>query len=133
MLPAMARQRLRPLKNTALHDAITAARWTFADTAKAVNAVGAEHNIPMTYGPAAVAHWLAGVTPRLETIPIAVEAFARALDRPDLQAADLGWRDRGLAGAHVHVLARDLLVCSAVAAAVLRHRQHCRTCRSLWA
>ena len=131
MLPAMARQRLRPLQNTALHEAITAARWTFADTAKAVNTVGAEHNIPMTYGPTAVAHWLAGVTPRPETIPIAVEAFARALDRPGLQAADLGWGDRGSAGAHVHVLARELLVCSTVAAAVLHHKQHCGRCGTL--
>ncbi|GAA4490513.1 hypothetical protein GCM10023191_022790 [Actinoallomurus oryzae] len=37
MLPAMARQRLRPLKNTALHEAITTAGWTLAGTAKAVN------------------------------------------------------------------------------------------------
>jgi hypothetical protein len=90
----MARQRLRPLQNTALQDAITTAGWTLAATAEAVNAVGAENNIPMTYSAGAVAHWLTGVTPRAETIPIVVEAFARALPNPGLSAADLGWHTR---------------------------------------
>jgi hypothetical protein len=87
----MARQRQRPLRNTALHEAITTIGWTLAATAQAVNTVGAENNTPLTYGPTSVAHWLAGVTPRAEAIPIAVEAFARGLGQPHLTAADLGW------------------------------------------
>lgn len=94
MLASMARQRRRPLENTALRDAIRAAGWTLAASAEAVNAVGAENNVPLTYGPTSVAHWLTGATPRPEAVPVAVEAFARALCRPGLQAADLGWHAR---------------------------------------
>lgn len=93
----MARQRLRPLANTALHEAIVASGWTLAATAQAVNAIGAENNIPLTYSAASVAHWLTGVKPRAETIPVAVEAFARALGRPDLTARDLGWHAQPIA------------------------------------
>ena len=124
----MARQRLRPLKNTALHEAITTAGWSYADTAKAVNRVGAENNILMTYGAGSVAHWLAGVTPRPETIPIAVQAFARTLNRPELQASDLGWHDQKASDGQVCSLAPDLLVCSAIAATVMEHKRHCVTC-----
>jgi tetratricopeptide (TPR) repeat protein len=95
----MARQRCRPLQNTALQKAITAAGWTLAATADAVNVVGNENNIPLTYSASSVAHWLAGVTPRPGTVPVAVEAFARALDHPSLSAADLGWHSRSVTGA----------------------------------
>lgn len=130
MLPGMARQRLRPLKNTALHEAITTAGWSYADTAKAINLAGAENNILLTYRAASVAHWLAGVTPRPETIPIAVEAFARALGRSGLQAADLGWQGRRPGGVEVRPLTPDLLVCSTVAETVMRHARECETCRA---
>lgn len=128
----MARQRLRPLKNTALHEAIRTVRWTLAATAKAINTVGAEHDIPLTYSAGSVSHWLAGVTPRAESIPIAVKTFARALGRPGLRAADLGWDDRGLgSGAKMQALAPDLLVCSTVAATVMEHKQQCVTCGAI--
>jgi hypothetical protein len=87
----MARTRLRHVINTALQETIKEAGWTLAAVAKAIDAVGAENGFTLTYGAAAVAHWLIGVTPRAETVPIAVEAFARRLGRPDLTAADLGW------------------------------------------
>jgi len=87
----MARTRLRHVINTALQETIKEAGWTLAAVAKAIDAVGAENGLTLTYGAAAVAHWLTGVTPRAETVPIAVEAFARRLGRPDLTAADLGW------------------------------------------
>lgn len=89
----MARQRLRPLRNTALQQAITRSGWTLAATAEAVNMVGAENGIRLTYSAASIAHWLAGAIPRPETIPVAMEAFARGLDR-NASAADLGWGDR---------------------------------------
>ncbi len=87
----MARKRLRPVINTALQETIREAGWTLAAVAKAIDAVGAENGLTLTYGAAAIAHWLTGVIPRAETVPIAVEAFARRLDLPDLTAADLGW------------------------------------------
>lgn len=87
----MARQRSRPIQNPALRAAIDLAGWTLAAAAEAINAVGAENDIPLTYGAGAIAHWIAGVVPRDETIPITVEAFARALGRPELTAEDLGW------------------------------------------
>lgn len=87
----MARQRTRPIVNTALETVLSQAGWTLAAAAAAINAVGAENGLPLTYGAGSVAHWLAGVTPRSETVPIAVEAAARASGRPDLQASDLGW------------------------------------------
>ncbi|GAA4490509.1 hypothetical protein GCM10023191_022780 [Actinoallomurus oryzae] len=77
----------------------------------------------MTYGAASVAHWLAGVMPRPETIPIAAEAFARALNQPGLRAANLGWGVRG----QVRPLASDLLVCDVVVAAVMEHGRGCVT------
>lgn len=87
----MARKRLRPVINTTLGEAIREVGWTLAEVAKAIDAVGAENGITLTYGAAAVAHWLAGVTPRAETVPVAVEAFTRRSGRSDLTSADLGW------------------------------------------
>ncbi len=87
----MARTRLPPVINTALQETIREAKWTLAAVAKEIDAVGAETGLTLTYGAAAVAHWLPGATPRAETVPIAVEAFARRLSLPDLTAADLGW------------------------------------------
>ncbi|MGH3915276.1 MAG: hypothetical protein ACRDTC_17995 [Pseudonocardiaceae bacterium] len=87
----MARKRLRPVVNTALECKISAAGWTLAAVAEAIDAVGAENNLTLTYGAAAVAHWLNGVAPRVDTRPIAVEAFARRLGLPELTATDLGW------------------------------------------
>jgi hypothetical protein len=85
------RQRLRPVTNPRLHEAIGRVGWSLADTAAAINQVGLENGLGLTYGAGSVAHWLTGTMPRAEVIPIVVEAFTRGLGIPTLTASDLGW------------------------------------------
>lgn len=85
------RQRTRPVLNPRLQDALAQTRWSLSQAAAAINRVGAENNITLTYGAASLAHWLTGTIPRAEAIPIVVETFARALSAPQMTAVDLGW------------------------------------------
>lgn len=76
--------------NIALRAAIEEAGWTLAQTASAVNAVGAENGLKLYYDRTAVSHWLAGTVPRKDALWCAVEAFARRLGRP-MNPQSLGW------------------------------------------
>ncbi|MFC4897895.1 hypothetical protein ACFQVD_26305 [Streptosporangium amethystogenes subsp. fukuiense] len=87
----MAPKRAHPIANTALAAAIDQAGWTHAATAQHINAVAAENGARLYYDRSTVGHWLTGTVPRPEGISAAVEAFRRALRRPDLTTADLGW------------------------------------------
>ncbi|MFI6595019.1 hypothetical protein ACIBHX_02155 [Nonomuraea sp. NPDC050536] len=87
----MAPQRTRPVANRALAALIEQAGWTHAAAAEHVNAVASEYGDPLYYDRSAIGHWLTGTIPRPEAAAAAVEAFRRALHRPDLTLADLGW------------------------------------------
>jgi tetratricopeptide (TPR) repeat protein len=89
--------------NLRLRDALIEARWTGQQLAMAVNRAGNEIGIVLSYDRTAVAHWLAGVHPRLPVPGLLAEVFSRRLGRPVAQA-DLGlapapsWMPAGAAG-----------------------------------
>lgn len=87
----MAPQRTHPVANQALAALMVQAGWTHSTAADRINAVAAENGDPLYYDRSAIGHWLTGTIPRPEAVAAAVEAFRRALHRPDLAPADLGW------------------------------------------
>lgn len=65
--------------NGRLRDALTETGWTEQQLADAVNAVGAESGIALSYDRTAVAHWLAGTRPRPPAPELIAEAISRRL------------------------------------------------------
>lgn len=87
----MSRPRTTPIRNTALATCINTTGRTYQSIAEAINRIGAENGVVVHCTGASLAKWLNGVVPQPVTVPVAVEAFRRLLDRPDLAPADLGW------------------------------------------
>jgi hypothetical protein len=77
--------------NSALAALMAEAGWTNGQFASAVNRVGAEAGLRLTYDDSAVCHWLAGTLPRHRVRPVVCEALSRRLGRPvTLAAVGLG-------------------------------------------
>ncbi|MGH3885354.1 MAG: hypothetical protein ACRDSZ_02095 [Pseudonocardiaceae bacterium] len=77
--------------NTALAALIGEAQWTNGQFARAVNRVGAEAGLQLSYDDSAVCHWLAGTLPRDRVRPVVCEVLSRRLGRPvTLASAGLG-------------------------------------------
>ncbi|MFJ9694742.1 hypothetical protein [Kitasatospora sp. NPDC101183] len=68
--------------NSELASLMHQARWGNDQVARAVNRVGAEAGLRLTYDKSAVSHWLSGTRPRTEVREVVREAFARRLGRP---------------------------------------------------
>jgi tetratricopeptide (TPR) repeat protein len=86
--------------NLRLRDALIEAQWTGPQLAKAVNRAGAESGIALSYDRTAVAHWLAGVQPRLPVPGLLAEVFSRRLGRP-VAPANLGLTPAPAGGSRV--------------------------------
>ncbi|WP_327676737.1 hypothetical protein [Kitasatospora sp. NBC_00458] len=76
----MARRPRTP--NTGLAALLLQARWGNDQLARAVNRVGDEQGLGLTYDKSSVSHWLSGARPRAEVREVVREAFARRLGRP---------------------------------------------------
>jgi len=87
----MSRPRSTPIRNQHLADHIRSTGLTYDSIAAAINRIGEEEGTRLRCSAASLAKWLNGVTPHAATIRAGVEAFSRILQRPDLQATDLGW------------------------------------------
>ncbi|MGH3907575.1 MAG: hypothetical protein ACRDTE_25870 [Pseudonocardiaceae bacterium] len=61
---------------------IAQAQWTNGQFARAVNRVGAEAGLQLSYDDSAVCHWLAGTLPRDRVRPVVCEVLSRRLGRP---------------------------------------------------
>ncbi|MGH4016918.1 MAG: hypothetical protein ACRDSL_23910 [Pseudonocardiaceae bacterium] len=75
--------------NTALAALIAEARWSNGNLARAVNRLGEEAGLQLSYDDSAVCHWLSGTLPRPPIRPLVCEALARRLHRP-ITPADAG-------------------------------------------
>lgn len=89
----MARKRKHPITNSALAVLLEQTGWSMSTAAEKINQMAGDNGRQLRYRAPSVNHWLTGVQPSPEALPIIVETFARALDRPDLTAEDLGWPD----------------------------------------
>jgi hypothetical protein len=69
------------MSNPLLRELLAEARWTGQALAKAVNALGTETGVRLSYDRTGVAHWLAGSRPRPPVPELIAEAFARRLGR----------------------------------------------------
>ncbi|MGH3754720.1 MAG: hypothetical protein ACRDRP_18890 [Pseudonocardiaceae bacterium] len=87
----MPRPRTSPIRNAMLAARIAELGGGYASIAAAINRVGREGGAAVRCTASSLAKWINGVVPARGTLPFAVEAFARLLDRPTLSAADLGW------------------------------------------
>ncbi|MGH3833945.1 MAG: tetratricopeptide repeat protein [Pseudonocardiaceae bacterium] len=77
--------------NTILAALIAESRWTNGQFASAVNRVGVEAGLGLSYDDSAVCHWLAGTLPRDRVRPVVCEVLSRRLGRPvTLASAGLG-------------------------------------------
>ncbi|MER5889151.1 hypothetical protein ABT160_35450 [Streptomyces sp. NPDC001941] len=65
------------------------ARWSNADLARAVNALGRTQHLEVRYTRSSVAHWLAGTRPRPPAPGLLLQVLGARLGRP-LSAADIG-------------------------------------------
>ncbi|MFD9427032.1 MULTISPECIES: hypothetical protein [unclassified Streptomyces] len=68
--------------NPRLRALLDEASWTGQRLAEAVNAVGRERGMALTYGRATVSRWLAGTRPPPQISTLAAEALARRIGRP---------------------------------------------------
>ncbi|NEC85645.1 tol-pal system YbgF family protein [Streptomyces sp. SID12501] len=75
----MARKRT---PNRALDNLLDQARWTRTQLAQQVNRLGPQAGLDLTYDRTAVAHWIAGVQPKLQVRALIVEALSARLGRP---------------------------------------------------
>jgi hypothetical protein len=79
------------ISNNALAALIAEARWTNGQLASAVNRVGADAGLQLSYDDSAVCHWLTGTIPRTRVRPLVCEALSRRLGRPvTIASAGLG-------------------------------------------
>lgn len=67
--------------NEALRALLGEAGWTHEKLARAINGIARENDVDLRYDRTAVAHWLAGVSPRPLTRGYILEAFRRQLRR----------------------------------------------------
>ena len=75
--------------NARLRALLHEAEWSGTALAQAVNALGAENGLRLSYSRSSVAQWLAGTSPRRVVAPLIVEALGRRLSRP-VTAFDAG-------------------------------------------
>ncbi|MCF6472143.1 tetratricopeptide repeat protein [Nonomuraea sp. MG754425] len=80
--------------NERLHALMREAGWNGQSLAEAVNAVGREANLPLTYTRSSVAQWLAGMTPRRPVPHVVAEAQSRRVGRL-VTPAEAGFDDGG--------------------------------------
>ncbi|KUM93150.1 hypothetical protein AQI88_28280 [Streptomyces cellostaticus] len=77
--------------NEGLARLLDEADWTYRQLSAAVNRIGAERGLLLTYDESSVKHWLNGAMPRRNVRPVIVEALARRIGRPiTLEEAGLG-------------------------------------------
>lgn len=62
--------------------------WSMSTAARRITRTAQENGRCLRYSAPSVNHWLTGVRPSPQAVPITVETFARALDRPDLTAEE---------------------------------------------
>jgi len=72
----------RKVQNDHLQALIKEAAWNGQNLAEAVNAVGREANLPLSYSRSSVGQWIAGMTPRRPVPHIVTEALSRRLSHP---------------------------------------------------
>ncbi len=87
----MARPRKHPVTNNALAVLLRETGWSMCTAAKMINETAERNGRRLRYRAPSVNHWLTGMRPSPEAIPVIVETFADALNRPDLTAEDMGW------------------------------------------
>ncbi|GLZ16461.1 hypothetical protein Acsp04_66960 [Actinomadura sp. NBRC 104425] len=75
------------IPNTALAALVNEARWNNGQLARAVNRIGDEAGMRLSYDDSAVCHWLSGTLPRPRVRPLVCEALTRRLGRPITLAA----------------------------------------------
>jgi hypothetical protein len=80
--------------NGRLRALLVEARWTHAELARAVNAIGGEIGLPLSYDRTSIAHWLSGTRPRPPVPQLLAEAFSRRLGR-SVTAAAAGFPEDG--------------------------------------
>jgi len=68
--------------NRGLAALMAEARWGNGQLARAVNRVGQESGLALSYDESAVSHWLGGTVPRRQVRPVVLEALSRRLGRP---------------------------------------------------
>ncbi|MFJ8434933.1 hypothetical protein ACIQ9P_26895 [Kitasatospora sp. NPDC094019] len=78
--------------NHQLRELLAEARWNGEQMADAVNRVGSESGLNLSYGRASVHQWLTGTLPRRTTAHLACAALGRRLRRP-VTLADAGFDD----------------------------------------
>lgn len=68
-------------RNLHLGALLTEAAWTSASLARAVNALGAQQGLSLTYDRTSVAHWLSGARPRRPVPDLVADALTGRLGR----------------------------------------------------
>ncbi|MFF3173996.1 hypothetical protein ACFVQ0_15345 [Streptomyces sp. NPDC057900] len=71
-------------RNAGLKDLLGQAQWSETQLAQAVNRLGTEAGMRLTYSQSTVAHWIRGTQPTERVRPLIIEAFERKLGRPVL-------------------------------------------------
>lgn len=69
-------------RNAGLKDLLGQAQWSETQLAQAVNRLGTEAGMRLTYSQSTVAHWIRGAQPAERVRPLIIEAFERKLGRP---------------------------------------------------
>lgn len=84
----MACQREHPVTNNVRAVLLEQTGWSMSTAARRITRTAQENGRCLRYSAPSVNHWLTGVRPSPQAVPITVETFARALDRPDLTAEE---------------------------------------------
>lgn len=69
-------------RNTELKNLLGQAQWSETQLAQAVNRLGTEASMRLTYSQSTVAQWIRGSQPNERVRPLIIEAFERRLGRP---------------------------------------------------
>lgn len=69
-------------RNTDLKFLLDQAQWSETQLAQAVNRLGTEAGMRLTYSQSTVAQWIRGSQPNERARPLIIEAFERKLGRP---------------------------------------------------
>lgn len=69
-------------RNTGMKNLLGQAQWSETQLAQAVNRLGTEAGMGLTYSQSTVAQWIRGAQPNERVRPLIIEAFERRLGRP---------------------------------------------------
>lgn len=69
-------------RNIGLKNLLGQAQWSETQLAQAVNRIGTEAGMGLTYSQSTVAHWIRGTQPTERVRPLIIEALERKLGRP---------------------------------------------------